>query len=174
VISVDFLLSCLGLLNYLPRQTGKGCNGNMSCALKGCVCLHELCVLHMFLVLSCGIPPDYEKHATYKFSYMYNACHVFDDLHNCWLIVAIDHIHHQSVSVMQIHVIEYWRGNEKWTMQKNINIYRVHKTKKNNAKTQRNMCWTPLYANSMLSAVSHATKWDGLITAPTGITYMSG
>jgi len=29
---------------------------------------------------------------------------------------------------------------------------------KPNAKIQRNMCCTPLYANSMLSAVSHATK----------------
>ena len=41
---------------------------------------------------------------------------------------------------------------EKWQ-------YRVHRTKKNNAITQRNMtCWAPLCANNMLSAVSHATK----------------
>jgi hypothetical protein len=41
-------------------------------------------------------------------------------------------------------------------------------------KAQHNMCWTPLCANNMLSAVSHPTKWDVLIAATTGITCMSG
>jgi hypothetical protein len=33
-----------------------------------------------------------------------------------------------------------------WTIQRNWQ-HGVHKTKTNKAKTQHNMCWTPLYAN---------------------------
>jgi hypothetical protein len=41
---------------------------------------------------------------------------------------------------------EYRSGNLKWTIQRNWQ-HKVHKTKKNKAKTQHNMCWTPLYAS---------------------------
>jgi len=41
---------------------------------------------------------------------------------------------------------EYWRGNQERTIQRNWQ-HRVHKTKKNKAKPQHNMYWTPLYAN---------------------------
>jgi len=46
------------------------------------------------------------------------------------------------------YVREYRKGNQKWTIQRNWQL-RVHKTKKNKAKTRHNtcMCWTPLYAN---------------------------
>jgi len=47
---------------------------------------------------------------------------------------------------MGINVREYRRDNHKWTIQRNRKN-RVHKTKKNKAKTQRNMCWTPLYTS---------------------------
>jgi len=42
---------------------------------------------------------------------------------------------------------EFWRGNQKWTIQRNWQHSRVQKTKKKKAKTQHNMCWMPLYAN---------------------------
>ena len=45
-----------------------------------------------------------------------------------------------------MNVREYRRSNQKRTIQRNWQ-HRVHKTKKNKAKTQHNMCWTPLYAN---------------------------
>ena len=35
------------------------------------------------------------------------------------------------------------KGQAKWTIQRNWQ-HMVHKTKKNQAKTQHNMCWTPL------------------------------
>jgi hypothetical protein len=38
------------------------------------------------------------------------------------------------------------RGNQTWTIQRNWQ-HRVHKTKKNKAKTQYNICWSPLCAN---------------------------
>ena len=44
----------------------------------------------------------------------------------------------------QINVREYRSGNQKWTIQRNWQ-HRVHKTKKNKAQTEHNMCWTPLY-----------------------------
>ena len=43
-----------------------------------------------------------------------------------------------------INVREYRRGNQKKEIQRNWQ-HRLHKTKKNKAKTQHNMCWTPLY-----------------------------
>jgi hypothetical protein len=49
--------------------------------------------------------------------------------------------------INMINISEYRRGNKnKWTIQKNWQ-HRVYKTKKNKAKTQHNMCLTPLYAN---------------------------
>jgi hypothetical protein len=45
-----------------------------------------------------------------------------------------------------INVSKYRWGNEKWTIQINLQ-HRLHKTKKNKPKTQRNMCRTPLCAN---------------------------
>jgi len=45
-----------------------------------------------------------------------------------------------------VSVREYRRGNETWTIQRNWQ-HRVHKTNKSKAKTQHNMCWTPLCAN---------------------------
>ena len=44
---------------------------------------------------------------------------------------------------LHINVREYLRGNQKRTIQRNRQ-HRVHKTKKNKAKTHHNMCWTPL------------------------------
>jgi len=46
----------------------------------------------------------------------------------------------------EINVREYRRGNQQWIIQRNWKHW-VHKTKKHKTKTQRNMCWTPLYAN---------------------------
>jgi hypothetical protein len=53
------------------------------------------------------------------------------------------------------------RGNQKWTIQGNWR-HRVHKTKKNTAKTQHNMCWTPLYENKHKSSLKKDIKgsWD--------------
>ena len=44
----------------------------------------------------------------------------------------------------EINVREYRRGNQKWTIQKNRQQKR---NKKNKAKTQSNMRWTPPYAS---------------------------
>ena len=41
---------------------------------------------------------------------------------------------------------EHRRSKQEWTIQKNWQ-HRTHKTKKNKAKTQHNMCWTPPYAS---------------------------
>jgi hypothetical protein len=43
----------------------------------------------------------------------------------------------------KINVREYRRGNQKWTIQRNWQ-HMTDKTQKNKAKTQHNMCWTPL------------------------------
>ena len=48
----------------------------------------------------------------------------------------------------KINVGEYRRGNTTWTIQRNWQ-HRVHKTKKNKAKTQHNICWTPLITNNV-------------------------
>jgi hypothetical protein len=48
----------------------------------------------------------------------------------------------------QINVREYRRDNQTWTIQRNWQ-HRVHKTKKNKAKTQHNICWTPLITNNV-------------------------
>ena len=45
-----------------------------------------------------------------------------------------------------INARENRRGNQNWTIQKNWQ-HMVNKTKKNKAKTQHNIWWTPLYAN---------------------------
>jgi hypothetical protein len=45
-----------------------------------------------------------------------------------------------------INARDYRRGNQNWTIQRNWQ-HSVHKMKKNQMKTQHNMCWTPLYAN---------------------------
>jgi len=50
---------------------------------------------------------------------MYNACRVIDDVYIAPLTVAHDHINHQAASVIQIHVVEYRRSNQKWTIQRN-------------------------------------------------------
>jgi len=44
---------------------------------------------------------------------------------------------------LQINVRENRRDNQKWTMQEKL----ATKRPKNQTKTQRNMCWTPLYVN---------------------------
>jgi hypothetical protein len=66
----------------------------------------------------------------------------------------------------KINVGEYRRGNKTWTIQRNWQHrvhktkknkaktqrnwqHRVHKTKKNKAKTQHNICWTPLITNNV-------------------------
>jgi hypothetical protein len=46
----------------------------------------------------------------------------------------------------KINVREYRRRNTKWTIQRNWQN-RAHKTKKNKAKIQGNMHWTPPYTN---------------------------
>jgi hypothetical protein len=48
----------------------------------------------------------------------------------------------------KINVGEYRRGDKTWTIQRNWQ-HRVHKTKKNKAKTQHNICWTPLITNNV-------------------------
>jgi len=50
---------------------------------------------------------------------MYNACRVIDDVYIAPLTVAHDYINHQVASVIQIHVVEYRRSNQKWTIQRN-------------------------------------------------------
>ena len=45
-----------------------------------------------------------------------------------------------------INVKERRKGKQKWTIQINWH-HKAHKTEKTKAKTQRKMCWTPLYAN---------------------------
>jgi hypothetical protein len=60
---------------------------------------------------------------------------------------------------------EYRRGNKKWTIHRNM-------TKKNKAKTQRNMCLKPLYANKKeipcksLFIVQLKIKLDRILTLP--------
>ena len=76
-----------------------------------------------------------------------------EDLHSFFLIVANYHIHHQTARVIQTHVIEYRRGNQKCILQKKMAISGTQYEEK-----QRNMCWTPLYAISLLFALSHAKK----------------
>jgi len=49
---------------------------------------------------------------------MYNACRVIDDVYIAPLTVAHDYINHQVASVIQIHVVEYRRNNQKWTIQR--------------------------------------------------------
>ena len=46
----------------------------------------------------------------------------------------------------EMNVREYWKGNQKWTIQRNWQ-HRVHKTEKNKTKTSYNICWIPLHAN---------------------------
>jgi hypothetical protein len=48
------------------------------------------------------------------------------------------------------------RGNQKWT--KKNRQHRVHKMKTNKTKTQRNMRWTPLYANNVILKSNHLNK----------------
>jgi hypothetical protein len=52
----------------------------------------------------------------------------------------------ESIKYFRINVREYRRGNQKWTIQRNGQDM-VHNTKKNKAKAQHNMYWTPPYAN---------------------------
>ena len=39
------------------------------------------------------------------------------------------------------------KGQSQMDNPEKLATYRVHKTKRNKAKTQHNICWTPLYAN---------------------------
>jgi hypothetical protein len=50
------------------------------------------------------------------------------------------------VRVSQVVGSLFLRGNQKWTIQSNWQ-HSVHRTKKSKTHTQRNMCWTPLYAS---------------------------
>jgi len=52
-------------------------------------------------------------------------------------------LHSQGNFMWVINVREYKRGNQNGKIQWNWQ-YRVQMTKKNKAKTQHNMCWTPL------------------------------
>ena len=54
---------------------------------------------------------------------------------------------------LKINVREYRRSNKKkWTIQRHWQ-HRVHKTKTNKAKTQHNMCWTPLCASKHTNSI---------------------
>jgi len=53
---------------------------------------------------------------------------------------------HRHTSSSCIYVREHRTANQKLTIQRNWQ-HRVHKTKKNKAKTHHNMCWTLLCAN---------------------------
>ena len=53
-----------------------------------------------------------------------------------------------KMSCHYINAREYRRGNQSWTIQRNWQ-HRVQKTKNFKAKTQHNMCWTPLYIYSL-------------------------
>ena len=50
-------------------------------------------------------------------------------------------------------VPDYKRGNHNWTIQRNWQ-HRVHKTKINKAKTQRNRCWTTGYTQTNINNVN--------------------
>ena len=62
------------------------------------------------------------------------------NINSCTIAMTIPILHASIVGMLKetkINVREYRMGNQKWTIQRNLQ-HRVHKTKENKTKTQRN------------------------------------